>query len=381
MICTPKDNETTEVFLARRGNGKNMLLINVIINGELTSAWENTTDNGAWRDKNGNKGSGKLIDHSNINICCNTMSLSRGDLEKLAKELAELSRLLPATPIGDIRRSSPEALDVLDQLMNGGVEIIRKSVEQDLTTELFLKRRELGKYVNLLIDGELSKYAREVLNSFKKSQRFYAELPELSSFTGDKRTSEDPSDKGGKIRASIKALNGIDISSEIHLDFVEYELKPLRISQIVGWTAQLDGHDNVDPRKDSMDILLSCDKLPVHTEVKAQGDSYCSSALVQIFYYGCVLANERQRRRLCGQFPQLDDSPAWLAVIAEERGEEKERGFDEDRIMTVNFLQHQETQEALRPFFYGVFIMVVRKNPDSTYSVIEEQTNMIVFGD
>lgn len=380
MIVIPEADESIESFFARRGDGKAMLLINVVIDGEKTSVWENTTQNGAWRDKNGNEGRGKLIDHPNISVCSDTMSLSCTDATALTKDLAELSRLLPDKPVGAISRSAPEALEVLNKLMHGGVEIIRNSMGRDLTTSLFLKRRELGKRVDLLTAGELSIYARELLESFMISQPLYADLPELRHFTGGDRDLELPPDGGGRIRAWLKEYEGLNLAPDVYLGFVNYELKPLRVSKVVNWRCQQAGNE-ADPRRDSMDILLSCDRVPVHSEVKARGDSYCSSAFVQILYYGCVLANERQQRRLCGQFPQLGGDHAWLAVIAEARDEDEERGFDEDRIMTVKFLQHRETQEALRPFFHGVFIIVVRKDPDTIYSVVEEQTNMIVFGD
>ncbi len=378
MIVFPHADESTESFLSRRGDGRSMLLINVIIDGTKTSAWENTTRNGAWRARHGKSGKGKLIDHPNVQLCADTMSLSSTDATKLAKELQGIARMLPDKPIGNIKRTEPEALDVLEAF-EGGVEAIRKSLNRDLTTSLFLKRRELGKYVSLMAESGPSPYGRQLLRDFIDSQTHYADLPELGRFVGDIRGSGIPSDKGGKIRAWIKAQSGLYLPSGDCLGFVEYELKPLRVSQIASWTCQLDGNDDADPRRDSMDILLSCDGSPVHTEVKAQNDSFCSSAFVQVLYYGCALANEQQRRRLRSQFPQLNDSLAWLALIAEKRDEIAEPGFDSDRKATLCFLKHSEIKNALRPFFRGVFVVIVEPNFDGSYSVVASKTDKVSF--
>ncbi len=216
MIIFPQNGESTKSFLARRGGGNAMLLINVVIDGVKTSAWENTTRNGAWRARHGKSAKGKLIDHSDIRICEDTMSLSCTDATELAKELPDVAQRLPNKPIGNIKRADPEAIEVLESLERG-VKAIRTSLKQDLTTPIFLMYRELGHHVDLIAEEEPSPYAYQLLDAFGASQTLYAALPELGRFVGGVRGSGLPSDKGGKIRAWIKLNERLDLQSGEHL--------------------------------------------------------------------------------------------------------------------------------------------------------------------
>ena len=140
---------------------------------------------------------------------------------------------------------------------------------------------------------------------------------------------------------------------------MNYEIKPLNIADTIRWNC------STDPRTDSMDLLLSARDSAVFTEVKMAGDSFVSSALVQILYYASMMVNERQHRRLRREFPTLGPEPPWLGVIAEERDETKpnEGGFSADKDTTIGFLEQEETKRILGKHFRGIFVLIIREEP------------------
>lgn len=378
MIIVPEANESCVDFLKRRGEGRAMFLLKAKIDGTITSVCENTQQNGAWRTKDGKEHQGHLRDDPRIDILPDTLSLTCKDATEIAEALPVVSDALVrhcgrSIPLGKISRGDSVMPKVL-AAMESVVDDIRSSLNKDLTTDLFQIRRSLRKSSPLIVGGQMSPHGIELLRAFTSSHGFYAVLPELREFVGLKRKDGDPSDKGGKIRRWIQRTQFLNLSTGERLDYVEYELKPLRVSNILKWTCPVAEDDTANPRRDSLDLLMRLDRSPVFVEIKASNDSFCSSALAQILYYGCILTANRQRNRLTRQFPAIANVPGWLCVIAQERDERKEPGFTADEQQTIQFLRHPETKKALAPHFKGGFIVVINVTSDGELSVTRSAT-------
>lgn len=91
------------------------------------------------------------------------------------------------------------------------------------------------------------------------------------------------------------------------------------------------------------------------------GDTWTTSGGLQILFYGAIISNGHQRRRLNRQFPgQFATARPWLGVIMEKRDDPR---FLADFEQAIAFLGHQDAQRVLHPHFDGVlFIMICSEN-------------------
>jgi hypothetical protein len=82
------------------------------------------------------------------------------------------------------------------------------------------------------------------------------------------------------------------------------------------------------------------------------GDTWTSSAMLQILFYGSMLSNGHQRRRLMRFFPdQFGSTQPWLGIIVENRDD---KDFAADFEQAVTFASHSQTRKLLQPHFDGM---------------------------
>lgn len=368
----PQTGETTAALL-HRSLGKRFLLLNVTVDGSTTSVCVNVQSNGsaAWRKKEENKKHSLKLDSPGFSLTDRTLVLSYEDVNMLANNFHVIFEAMPSAAVGPdgcvavgrLPRDRAEMGRVLAELEQRSADLLAicNALELSLDTKLLSLRRLLPHSVCLMNGDRLSEYAGEVLAAFSESQIVYAGLPLLRGFgTENAARGKDLPNKGdARLRYYMQHNSSNPLGTSRPLDYVAYELKPLNISDTLKWNCCS------DPRTESVDLLLSLSGRPVFTEVKMAGDKFVSAALVQLLYYGSVLANDTQKNRLTREFKGFTLQKPWLCVIAQERDETKanETGFASDLASTLSFLQYEETRRALCPFFGGVAVLIIRESP------------------
>lgn len=369
----PITGETTTALL-RRSLGNRFLLLNVMVDGSATSVCVNVQSDGsaAWRKKEENKKRSLKLDSPGFALTDHTLVLSYEDVNMLANNFQVIFEAMPSAAVGldgsvavgKLSRDRAEMGHVLAQLEQRSKDIlaIGQALELSLDTKLLILRRSVAHSVRLMNGDRLSDYADEVLSAFSDSQKVYVGLPSLRGFGTENtgRGKELPNKRDARLRYYMEQNPTNPLSTSRPLDFVAHELKPLNIADTLKWNCCF------EPRTESVDLLMSLSGSPVLTEVKMAGDKFASAAVVQLLYYGSVLANDTQKSRLIREIRGFTVQEPWLCVIVQQRDESKskERGFASDLAATLAFLQTQETRRTLFPFFRGVAVLVIEVCPE-----------------
>ena len=370
-IIRPLHGETTTALLGRLV-GK-FLLLNVTIDGKPTSVCVSIKSNRAasWRRKDEDRRFPLKLDSPGFSVTVNTLVLSFDDVNILANNFFVIFEAIPLkavdangnVAVGKLQTDGAEIgqlLNALEQRL-GDILAIDDSLHLSLDTSLHMLYKEVGHKGTPLMDGDgLSEYGEKLLAAFSESQGTYAKLPQLRGFGRDKRIQHLPTMKYAVLRYYMQHSPTNPLSAAHPLDYVDYELKPLHISKTLNWNCQS------NPRTESVDLLLSLRGSPVFTEVKMAGDSFVSSAVVQLMYYACILSSEKQKVRLNREIGGFTSQEGWLCVIAEKRDETKSKnsGFTSDVNVAVSFFRHQETRKVLAPFFCGAVVLVIEKHSE-----------------
>ena len=368
-VVRPQEGQTATSLL-RKLVGKYVVL-NVTTGGEETSVCVNIERSGsaAWRRKEKNKGFKLNLDWPGFSLTPGSLLLSYEDVNVLANNFHAVRDALPAkavgpdgtAAIGTLPRDGDEMAHVLTGLEKRTSEIvaISSALELPLDTSLLTIRQQLGHSANLMTGGKPSTYGRSVLDAFIESQAIYAQLPELTGFGTDNERGQDrPGPRDALMRWYMQHNPTNPLGSSPAIEFVEYELKPLNISERLTWTC------SCDARKHSIDLLLALDDAPVFTEVKMKGDKLASSAVVQLLYYASVVANGKQCSRLRREIRDFQSEKKWLSVVVEERASSDEPSYDSDLQKTLAFLKHDSTKSVLVPFFSGCIALVIREQSE-----------------
>jgi hypothetical protein len=371
-IIRPQQGQTTTIILRSLDFGI-FLLLNVSIDGAITSVCVNieSDTSAGWRRKEKDKGYSLNLDSPGFLVTNDTLVLSCADVNVLANNFHVIREAIPSSAvesdnvaIGNLKRDGTEMGLVLSGLERRSADILAicESLLLPLDTTLFAIRHDVGDDANLMVGGDLSAYAKQLLAAFSESQRTYATLPHLRGFgtENQSRNQDRPHKRDALLRYYMQHNRRNPLALNRPLDFVNYELKPLNISDTMKWTCRF------DPRTESVDLLLALNGMPVLTEVKMAGDKFVSSAVVQLLYYASIMANENQKARLCRQIEGFTSNDCWLCIIAEKRNETKsnEAGFMGDLDSALLFLQHEETRRALAPFFGGAIVVVIREDAE-----------------
>ena len=348
------------------------ILLNVLVEGVQTSVCVNKRADGAaaWRRKEDNRRIQLLLDAPGFSVVPQTLALTFGVVNVLANNFHAIFEAIPVlavddqggVAIGRLPRDGAEMgqlLTNLEQLSKAILEI-ELSLEQAIGTPIHALYRNVGHRTLLTNGDDLSEYGKTLLTSFSASQHIYATLPQLRGFGSDNRIQHQPTMRGALLRYYMQQNSINPLSTSHSLDFVDYELKPLHISDTLKWNCESDS------RNESVDLLLSLNSSPVITEVKMAGDSFVSSAVVQIMYYASIMANEQQKARVAREYVGFTSLDGWLWIIAEKRDEARpgERGFGNDLRSAITFLEHQQTRTVMSPFYQGVAVAQIQELPE-----------------
>jgi hypothetical protein len=138
------------------------------------------------------------------------------------------------------------------------------------------------KSLNLFENGELSDQGVALFNEFTEASALYTQLPELSDYFDQGSVGVDEfGPRGQQFRVWLQGNSTINDGSDIGLDYVAYELRPLRISGGCIQSKQTAGIEctsaegvSRDLRRISVDLLLRFEGYPLWTELKMQGDTW-----------------------------------------------------------------------------------------------------------
>jgi hypothetical protein len=365
----PKEGQTTADVL-RTLVGKHVIL-NVTTNREPTSVCVNIERSGsaAWRRKEKDKKFKLTLEQPGFSLTDNSLILSYELVNVLASNFQSIREALPLhesedvrdVAIGTLARDGAEMGKVLGALEMRTADILNivEALSRSLDTPLSAIRYESGRSVRLMAGPDLSEQGNSILRAFSQSQAIYSTLPALRGFgTGNIRGIGPPGMKGASLRWYMQNNKTNPLGTTPAVNYVDYELKPLNISDTLKWTC------SADPRTESVDLLLTIEDTPALTEVKMDGDDFTSKAVVQLLYYAAILANHSQAIRLSREFRLPAFEKPWLCVIAEERQTTNKVNFESDLAQTLDFLRHAESKAYLSPFFAGVAVLIIQKATD-----------------
>lgn len=373
--------------------GKHIVL-NVTTSGDTTSVCTNIQQNGraAWRRREKDKKFTLNLDWPGFSVTPESLVFSYDDINAYANSFQHIREAFPdaafgpngKVAIGKLPQDKGEmgaVLAKLERLLDSILEI-EDCLSHSLDTPMYRLRRALPHNVNLIKGDELSEYAQAVLAAFVESQQIYARLPELTGFgTANVRGQERPGPRDQLLRWYMQHNPQNPLHTTPNINYVEYELKPLNISDRLKWTC------SSDPRTESIDDLLALSGSPVLTEVKMRGDRLVSHAVVQLLYYASIMANTSQNTRLNREIQPFHPDRAWLCVIVEERTNEDEPLFETDLRQALAFLNHRSTTSVLAPFYSGFIILVIREQSEPfcatrnipAFRVIDDGQHVISF--
>ena len=261
--------------------------------------------------------------------------------------------------MGNISINDPANDSILSKLQASSFEIAYIDSLLDtlsLDTQLYAKYNEHPKALRLFQGNEPTPTGRELLNQFEEAYAVYTTLPELRTYFDQGSAQEGKlGPRGQQFRGWLQQVNEIPIDNDLNLAYVAYELKPWHMSgKNFRWK-----QDAGDLRLASVDMLCRYQGQPVWCEVKMAGDTWTSSAVLQILFYGSCVCTSYQRRRLSRVFAtEFDDARPWLAIIVERR-QEQESEFLADFEQAVAFAQHELTCSLLNHHFNGMLFVIV----------------------
>lgn len=299
--------------------------------------------------------------------------LSSDQLAGLQDNFAVVHEVLGDERLGTISIESPAHEIMLPMFQARSHEIAWiDSVLESLSLDSALYHSYLGhpRSVNLFDQGMATTPAINLLNEFTEASDLYSQLPELRAYLvqGDVRVDEI-GPRGQQFREWLQKSSTITDGSGISLDYVAYELRPLRISGgCFRWNQK--AADDITPvdgvsgdlRRVSVDLLLRFDGFPLWTEVKMKGDTWTSCAFQQILFYGSMLCSGNQKRRCRRYFSnQFQGFQPWLGIIVEDRDDPDFLADFEQTLMLAN---SQITRTTLDGLFGGIVFGMIKKTSD-----------------
>lgn len=355
-----------------RGKKGHMILLNVRVQGSDTSVcvFIKGPASASWRRSEKCKNFSLDVTQPGFAATNRTVMLDFNAVNVLSNNFQTIREIIPIAAInvdgrvavGKLEQDSDDMGTLLSGLerRTDAITTIERAIEVPLNTPVFLLRQQKGQKEVLVVNNGLSEYGNELLAAFEQSQGIYSQLPELRTFgTENERLTTCPSQDGALLRDYMKQAPQNPLGTTRPIGFVDYELKPLHMSDGLTWDC------TGDRRTDSIDLLLVLEGSPVLTEVKMKKDSFASTAAVQLLYYASTMANEMQARRLRrefpGKFPHFADHCGWLGIIVENR---VHPGFVEDVHSTAAFFQHESTRRTLAPFYRGAVLLVIEKHDE-----------------
>ena len=296
--------------------------------------------------------------------------LSSDQLAGLQDNFASVHEAIGDTRLGSISIESPTHESMLPMIQARSYEIVWiDTVLETLTLDSALYRSYLRhpKSLNLFDQGTATEQALTLLDETKEASDLYAQLPELRDYLdqGSVRVDEI-GPRGQQFREWLQENSTINDGSDIVLDYVAYELRPLRISggcfqwkQTAATESTSTDGVSCDLRRISVDLLLRLDGYPLWTELKMQGDTWTSCAFQQILFYGSMLNSGNQKRRCRRYFAdQFQCFQPWLGVLVEDRADPK---FLADYEQTLKAASSELSKSVLGNLFGGLVFGMIQE--------------------
>jgi len=284
-----------------------------------------------------------------------SLLLSFDQLRQWQENFFLIQDCIGSVPLGNVPANDKANALVLSNLQSASAELdsldkLLDSLEVD--TGIFYEFMEKTKTRDLFINDDLTQKGRALHEKLCQAAATYNQIPELRSYSADRggRRKEDLGPKGQRFRQWHNS-NPLPIGGGPLMHYVDDEIKPLHLSGRDFQWRQKEG----DMRLLSVDLLGNLEGKPVWCEVKVDGDSWTTAALVQILLYGSMIAGSNQQRRLERQFPnRFTDTTPWLGIIVEERDHSD---FMADHDAAIGFCRHPDTRTELRKFFAGIHVV------------------------
>ena len=299
--------------------------------------------------------------------------LSSEQLAGLQDNFAVVNEAIGDSRLGTISIESPIHESVLPMIQSRSYEIAWiDSVLESLSLDSALYRSYLGhpQSLNLFDHGAVTEQAKTLFNEFTEASDLYSQLPELRDYLDQREVQLGKiGPRGQCFRAWLQENSTITDGSAFALDYVAYELRPLRISGGCFQWKQNAVNDNSpaedatrDLRRVSVDLLLRYDGAPLWTELKMQGDTWTSCAFQQILFYGSMLNSGNQKRRCRRYFSeQFESFQPWLGVLVEDRVDPK---FLADYEQTFKAANSEISQGVLGPLFGGIIFGMIQQTQE-----------------
>ncbi len=296
--------------------------------------------------------------------------LSSDQIAGLQDNFASVHEAIGDTRLGSISIESPTHESMLPMIQARSYEIVWiDTILETLSLDSALYRSYLRhpKSVNFFENGKLTDQGVTLLNEFIEASNLYTQLPELRDYfdQGSVRVDEI-GPRGQQFREWLQGNSTIKDGSDIALDYVAYELRPLRISGgCFQWkqSASIESTSaegvSYDLRRISVDLLLRFEGYPLWTELKMQGDTWASCAFQQILFYGSMLNCGNQQRRCRRYFAeQFQCFQPWLGVLVEDRADPK---FLADYEQTLKAASSELSKSVLGNLFGGLVFGMIQK--------------------
>ena len=287
-----------------------------------------------------------------------SLLMSLEELRRWQENFALVHDCMVSELLGNIPASHSANFSILTALQTASSDIDRIDTlltSLDVETDLYQIFQRKPRAHDLFSTGDLTNEGNQLLKAFNDAIGVYSRIPELRSYSSERqaRRVEDLGPRGQRFRQWMSG-HPIALGGNQRLEYVDDELKPLHLSgREFCWH-----QENSDLRLTSVDLLCENEGIPVWCEVKMQGDSWTTAAVVQILLYGAMIASGHQQRRLERQFPaRFASTRPWLAVIVEDR---EHKDFSTDHANAVGFCRHPLTRETLAPAIDGLHIITVR---------------------
>lgn len=289
-----------------------------------------------------------------------SLLLSAEQLREWQRNFASVYDAVGDEMLGNIGQNDPVNETILQRLQARSFEMLHIDgllKKLAMETALYLSYQKKAKKIDLLQGNDPTPVGRTLLQDFDEAVATYSQIPELRHYlVQNDPVAGDLGPRGQQYRQWLIQGPGMPISDGCSLECVAYELRPLRLSgKHFCWN-----QSNEDLRLVSVDLLCRYHDQPVWCEVKMAGDTWTSSAVRQIFFYGSMLANGHQHRRLMRFFgDQFGVFRPWLGVIVEKREDPE---FLRDFEQAISFAQHKATRDVLQPHFDGMVFTMIRSD-------------------
>lgn len=300
----------------------------------------------------------------------NAVALSSPCLKIWRRNFACIHDAIPfQEPLVDIKQEDPRNTRILTHLQACEAEIHTINhalMTLPVQTALYHGYHAKASIAALADHQNLLNHGKLLLHNVGVAIDVYSNVPRLALPFNEEGVGEpQPQQRGAVLRAFLQRGPN-QLGCDPPLDFIDYEVRPLRINGL-NW------QQNVPPgdiRFDAADLLLAYNGSLLVAETKMVGDTWPSSGLQQVLYYGSMLAHADQIRRAEQIYNLHFARDVWLGLIVQRRDDLAWRA---DLGQTLAFATHPQTMVTLADHFAGLRVVEIEEVPPGWRIVIEHR--------